>query len=129
MKRIDQESDLIQVVLIEDEPVTAKLMRLELEKHNFKVHCFLSAKEGLSFIEHHHIDIVLTDIFIPDLDGVNLIKIIRLVNKEIPIIAMSSQPETKYISVSSNAIAAGANSFFPKPVNKKALLEKIVSLI
>ena len=104
-------------------------MQLELEKHNFKTVHFLGGLPALHYLELHRVDLVLTDIFLPDLDGVDVIRTIRESNAGIPIIAMSSEPETQNVSVRNLAKKAGCNFFFAKPVPKTELLAKITSLI
>ena len=119
----------IVIVLIEDEPVSSRLMQLELEKHGYTVVPFFGGVPALKYLDLHRVDLVLTDIFLPDLDGVDVIRTIRETNSATPIIAMSSEPETQNVSIRNLAKQAGCNHFFEKPVPKKELLAKMASLI
>lgn len=119
----------VKIVLIEDEPVSSKLMQLELEKYGFEVLPFLAAIPAIMHVELYPVDLILTDIFMGDLDGLDVIRAIRAKNIQTPIIAMSSEPETKYLSIRDLAGVAGANFFFAKPVSYYQLIKKINYLL
>ncbi len=78
---------------------------------NFKVLVASNGKDGLKILKTNQIDFILTDIRMPEMDGVGFIKQVRLLNSKIPIIAMSGGSNVSEADI----LKSGANIFFLKP--------------
>lgn len=106
----------LKIVIVEDDLVLAKLLELELSRRGYQVRLFVNALSALSHLEFFGADLVITDIFLPDLDGIDLIRAERQ-KRDTPIIAMSSQTNTRNVNVSRDALRAGASYFLSKPID------------
>ncbi|MFI8377555.1 ATP-binding protein [Leeuwenhoekiella sp. NPDC079379] len=79
------------ILLVDDEPMQIKLAQETLKKHPYTITVATNGKEALNQLEHNTYDLILTDIQMPILDGIELIKKIRqdIRLKETPVIALS----------------------------------------
>lgn len=103
-----------KLLFVEDNLVAAEAIRGFLSNRWGHLDVANSAEEAYEmFLKSAH-DIIITDIYLPDMDGFELIKKIRAVNKNTTILvvsANSSQESTK------KARELGASRFFPKPID------------
>jgi len=115
----------LKVLLVEDEKRVATLFKNAIGE-NFKK--FYVAKDGLNGLEKFkklNPDIVITDINMPALSGLEMAKKIRDIDKEIPIIILSAYSETdKFLK----AIDIGVVKYFIKPYDPDELLDYIDSI-
>ena len=110
-----------QILVVEDDRSVRNLITTTLETHNYR---FLVAKNGEAAImeaSSHNPDIVLLDLGLPDLDGVDVIKKIRTWSN-MPIIVISARSEdTDKIE----ALDAGADDYLTKPFSVEELLARL----
>jgi len=117
-----------KILLIDDELVVYALKRY-LERKEFEVITLNTGKEVLEKIKETNPDIVITDIIMPDVEGMAVITEVRSLYKQLPIIVISGG--SKYIDNSflTTAVMLGANASLEKPFKEDELLELINSLI
>ena len=75
-----------------------------------------------AFESDEKFELIISDIFMPEMDGIELTKEIRKLDSDIPIILLTSETDTKVVS---DAIEAGANAYLVKPFRSDALSAKI----
>jgi two-component system CAI-1 autoinducer sensor kinase/phosphatase CqsS len=100
-----------------------------LHQHGVTVIEASNGKEALDKLEHHHCDLLLIDIQMPVLDGLEATKRIRSGKsdyKNIPIIGLSGDSSKETVH---HATQYGMNDYLVKPVNNIVLLQKVTSLI
>ena len=111
------------VLLVEDEEDIREFLVEALEFSNLKV---LEAKDGVEGLEKFRSekpDIVLTDIYMPRMDGLTLIKNIRLENETVPILTISGASDDSLKTTK----LIGANEAFSKPFNLEELVAALSS--
>jgi PAS domain S-box-containing protein len=135
-KMIDfEEKDLdvsqnLEVLLVEDKPMNQKLIALYLERLGNQVFCASNGKEALHLTESRSFDLILMDIQLPDMDGVEITRHIR--NREgssgrhTPIIAMTAytqrEDQERYAE-------AGMDGYISKPVSLAELYQGIEKVL
>lgn len=109
------------VLIIEDEPEIRKLLKAVLTNHDYKPVFAETAKEGLKLISVHPPEIVLLDLGLPDLDGLEVIKHIREWSI-VPVIVLSArgQEQDKV-----TALEMGADDYLTKPFGSAELLVRL----
>ncbi|UCF64500.1 MAG: sigma-54-dependent Fis family transcriptional regulator [bacterium] len=118
----------MHVLLIDDDINLCKVIGYQLEKQGFRVTTAHRGKDGLRLFSQKDIDVVLTDIQMPDISGIDVLQNIRQENQQVVIILI-----TAYGSVD-NALEAcrlGADDYITKPFGQEQLLfviEKAVRL-
>ena len=115
-------SDAARILVVEDNDVTRKLVRVTLEREGFTVVEAVDGKTALEQVAAQHPDLVLQDLSLPDIDGLDLVKRLRALpqGSGIPIIAFSG-----FLSRMDQARseAVGFTDYVFKPVNPSRLAE------
>ncbi len=111
----------MNIVIVDDEPKIARgILKLISAKDGYKaVGIFCDAAEALTFIAQNPVDVVITDIRMPELSGLELIQQIRSKNEHIHIVILSGYADFAYAQ---QAIALGVTRYLLKPTNPDELL-------
>ena len=117
---INQEA-LKTVLVVEDEESNYELIRIVLQKRYNLLHA-RNGIEAVTMNEEEHPDIILMDVRMPEMDGLDATRIIKEVNNKVPIIILSAYAFPENIR---EAKAAGCDEFMAKPFNVEDLIEKI----
>jgi DNA-binding response OmpR family regulator len=122
------EANKVNVLLIDDDKVLSKTTSLRLQKRGYNVEVCNSAKEGLKMSLEGKFDILLLDIKMPEMSGVEVLTEIRAKKEKnlFPIIMVSSNEEQDDIV---EALNLGANDYITKPINIDVLVARIVTQI
>lgn len=116
----------ITILFAEDEKRLAKLMQSAIEGYFDK---FIMVSNGEEAIKKYHEikpDIIVTDIMMPKINGLELAKEIKSIDENIPIIILSAYSHTDMLL---EAIDIGVKKYFIKPFNPDELLQYIATLI
>ncbi|MBD3272042.1 MAG: response regulator [Elusimicrobia bacterium] len=112
------------ILIIEDEKDIADNIMVRLEVEGFMTLCAHDGKKGIESAREHKPDIILLDIMLSKLDGIETCKILKkdTRTKDIPIIMLTSLSAVGDVE---KAFAAGANDYLTKPFEYDRLLGKI----
>ena len=115
----------ITVLYAEDESIIQEGITESLNLFDINVICAKNGEEGLSLFKNSstQIDLVLTDIKMPKLDGLGMIKEIRKIDNEIPIIITTAHQETSFLM---EAIELNISSYVLKPIDIYKLEESLI---
>lgn len=102
------------LLYVEDDEVIREALKKILSRKFNKIFTAENGKEGLDLFNANKIEIVITDIQMPVMNGLEMLRRIKSINKKIPIIITTAFDDTKYFI---EAIDIGVNSFVQKPVN------------
>lgn len=123
MLRTMNESAARTLLVIDDEAQVRMLFRTALESVGYRVLTAENGQHGLNLLMHYEVDLILVDIFMPGMDGVELIRRLR-----------ASQPASKIIAMSGSAEAGdfpdiarplGVNHTLKKPCTLQELFDAI----
>jgi CheY-like chemotaxis protein/nitrogen-specific signal transduction histidine kinase len=126
--RVSTKTDVQNAPLIlvaEDEDSNYELVKIVLDKR-YRLMRAVNGIEAVTFCEDEHPDLVLMDIRMPDMNGLDATRIIKEVNHDIPIIALSAYAFDENIR---EAKAAGCNGFLAKPFRVEDLLDLVQKYI
>ncbi|UOQ98677.1 response regulator [Hymenobacter sp. 5317J-9] len=119
-----------RVLLVEDNPVNREVAQLLLESHGVVVHEAASGLEALEQFELHRYDVVLMDIQMPGMNGLEATARIRAhadpVKAATPILALTANA---FRADAEKYVAAGMNDTLPKPFDEAELLSKLAALM
>lgn len=123
-----KKTNAVKVLICDDSSTDRKITKKILESQDWiETVEAPSGKDALSLLERDSsIDLIISDIMMPDMDGFRLARSIREKGYDIPIIAMSARMEP---SDRKKMNASGMNAFIQKPINQQLLLDKIDELI
>ncbi len=112
----------ITVLYVEDEPDLRERVRIVLEMHFERVHACANGREGLDVFSGELPDIVVSDIMMPVMDGLEMTKAMRDSAPDIPVILTTAFTETAYLL---KAIELGVSAYVRKPLDCRQLVEAI----
>jgi len=119
---------MVEVLLVEDDETIGELVKYNLERQGFSVDWVLDGEEALKRIKENRYTIIILDLMLPGVDGLELCKKIREVgkNKETPVIVLTAlgDEDTKV-----KGFAAGADDYVTKPFSVKELLARIEAVL
>jgi CheY-like chemotaxis protein len=109
---------VIKILVVDDEQIVLDSIRKHLRKENYSVHTVTSAQDALTMIDRTEFDIVLTDLMMPHVDGLELMKIIRSRCPDIPVILITGFAT---INTALQATQLGAFDYIAKPFSRAEL--------
>ena len=118
---MENESSL-SILYIEDEETIRNSIFKVLNRRFTKCYVATNGKEGLNLYNQHRPDIIVTDIQMPVMDGLEMVKIIRQNDVEIPIIVTSAYNNSDFLL---EAIQMKVDSFVLKPITIEELIDRI----
>ena len=116
----------LQIMLVDDEEIVGRRLKSSLEKDGYSVEVFLTGAKALARLSEKHFDIVVTDIRIDEIDGLEILDAV-----------VENSPRTKTIMITGyataeiarEAMAKGAFDFIAKPFRPKDLREVILKAV
>ncbi|MCB9059770.1 MAG: response regulator [Calditrichae bacterium] len=114
-----------KILVIDDSLVIRKMVEIALEEEEFKIETAVSGKEGLEIMDQTNPDLVILDMMLPDINGIEILKTIKA-SKGIPVIMLSGKDSPQMIETAKNE---GAEEFLPKPFKDDDLVDKIKKLL
>ena len=102
----------VKVLIVDDEPVILKVWRVMLRAEEFEVTLCSSGTEALQIIAQRRIDVVVTDVMMPGMDGMELLKHIKATHPEIEVLVMTAKGS---IADAVRAMREGAFDYLTKP--------------
>ena len=119
---------IVHLMIVEDDLDTLEMLRATLEARGFRVTACESAAQTLEVASAHRVDLIISDIGMPEMDGFQMIKRLRETSgyQDVPAIALSGYASEKDAKT---ALAAGFDAHVSKPVNPAELVIMINGLL
>lgn len=112
----------LKILYVEDDTTLREQFRTFFERRCDELLLASNGEEGLKLVEEHSPDIVITDIKMPVMDGLEMFEKIRIKNKEIPVLVTSAFNDQDYLL---KAINLGVTRYILKPFNRTILRQII----
>lgn len=116
---------MINVLMIEDDVELAELLKARLYKDNIDITIALTPLEGLSLFQTHTFDLLILDLSLPQMDGMEICRLIRQ-ESTIPIIISSARSD---IQDKMMGFSRGADDYLPKPYDPQELIFRIDAIM
>ncbi len=110
------------ILVVDDEPNYLIVLSELLKEEGFEVMTARRGEDGLKIVEETDLDLVLTDMRMPGMDGLELLKSVKSYNKDLPVIMITAFGEVEKAVV---AMRAGAYNYLAKPFSNEELLLNI----
>ena len=113
------------ILLIDDEESVRMIFQVALERAGYRVLTAENGRHGLRLLEHQEVDLIFVDIFMPEMDGLELIPLLRKTRPATKIIAISGgSGQRNYLDT---AKYLGAHATLKKPFSLQELLHAVSS--
>ncbi|MFN5031078.1 MAG: response regulator transcription factor [Flavobacteriia bacterium] len=116
------------ILLVDDEQDILNFLSYNLKKEGYKVFTASNGEEGVKMVQQIHPSLILMDIMMPKMDGIEACQVIRKdLNISQPIIAFLTSRSEDYSQIA--GFEAGADDYITKPVRPRLLISKVESLL
>ncbi|MFH1891560.1 MAG: response regulator [Candidatus Zixiibacteriota bacterium] len=112
----------IGVLVVDDEQIVLDSIQKHLRKEDYNLHCALSPEKGLQIMKSEDIDVVLTDLMMPEIDGLEFMKIVKNYRPNVPVIMITGYAT---INTALQATQLGAFDYIAKPFSRKELISVV----
>jgi two-component system cell cycle response regulator CtrA len=116
----------MRILLVEDDPTTAKSIELMLGHANLNVYTTDLGEEGIDLAKLYDYDLILLDLNLPDLNGYEVLRQLRVARIETPILILSGEDETES---KIKGFGFGADDYLTKPFHRDELIARIHAII
>jgi len=116
----------MRVLLVEDDPTTSKSIELMLTHANLNVYATDMGEEGVDLAKLYDYDLILLDLDLPDMDGHEVLRQLRLARIETPILILTGSDDTES---KIKGFGFGADDYLTKPFHREELVARIHAII
>lgn len=117
---------MLKILVVEDEFHLRTLIVKHLEKAGYELSSAVNGEEGLALFEESHFDLIITDVMMPKVNGLQMVKEIRTFNEDIPVIMLTALGT---FNDKEKGFDSGADDYIVKPIDMKELQLKIKGLM
>ena len=117
---------MVKILLVEDDPHSRKLMEAVLRRESFTLVSAQDAQEALELLDHHQVDLMVTDIMMPGMDGYTLTEQLREAGYDFPILMVTARETAKD---KRKGFLVGTDDYMVKPVDEEELLLRVKALL
>ncbi|MDW3116391.1 response regulator transcription factor CtrA [Roseovarius pacificus] len=116
----------MRVLLVEDDPTTSKSIEMMLTHANLNVYTTDLGEEGIDLAKLYDYDLILLDLGLPDMNGHEVLRQLRLARIETPILILSGADDTES---KIKGFGFGADDYLTKPFHREELVARIHAII
>lgn len=116
----------MRILLVEDDPTTSKSIELMLTHANLNVYTTDLGEEGIDLAKLYDYDLILLDLGLPDMNGHEVLRQLRLARIETPILILSGADDTDN---KIKGFGFGADDYLTKPFHREELVARIHAII
>lgn len=117
---------MFSILVVDDDKNTRLLLNAVLESEGYKVICAKDGAEALDIMDENHIDLVVLDIMMPNMDGYEFTKELRAANNDLPILMVSAK---QLPADRKQGFLVGTDDYMTKPVDDEEMLLRIKALL
>jgi two-component system alkaline phosphatase synthesis response regulator PhoP len=114
------------ILLVEDEENLHEALKLNLELEDYDVTSAFDGTAALKAVQSEYFDLIILDVMLPEMDGINVTETIRISNNEVPILILSAKNSSADRVL---GLKKGADDYLTKPFNLEELLLRVHKLI
>ncbi len=116
----------MRVLLVEDDPMTSKSIEMMLASANLNVYATDLGEEGIDLAKLYDYDLILLDINLPDMNGHEVLRQLRLSKIDTPILILSGMDDTEN---KIKGFGFGADDYMTKPFHREELVARIHAIV
>lgn len=110
------------ILIVDDEVILSRAISRDMQKKGYRTVCAASVREALEIVKNQKVDVVLSDIRMPNENGIDLLNLVKAYNTELPVVLLM----TGFSDVTlEEAYHLGADGIYSKPFDRKQLYEGI----
>lgn len=115
-----------KILVVDDNKGVVEFLKILLSKHGFTVLCAVSGRECLDTIQAQPVDLIILDVMMPVMDGLEVCRELKRIVPSVPIILLTARDD---MVTRAAAMELGVSEFVAKPVNNRDLLARVTTQI
>lgn len=115
-----------KILLVEDEAHVVSFITKGLSEDGYEVSVALDGKMGITMFEQNHFDLIILDIMLPEMNGIEVCKAIRQKNAQVPVLFLTALGTSENIVI---GLESGADDYLVKPFKFIELVARIKTLL
>ncbi len=119
---------MFSALIVDDDPIFGEFLAALIQRHGIVPELVRSGEAALKALAVRAFNLVITDLVMPDMDGIELVRAIREENKDLPIIVITGSARRFRDIMGRALLCFGANFVFPKPINHALIGEAALNL-
>lgn len=116
----------LKILIVEDDDSLLQLYRIVLEKQGYETLLAHHGEEAWAIMEREHIDLIITDVLMPVMDGYQFLCSVREIYPEMPILMITAKDD---FASKSMGFTLGTDDYMTKPVNTEEMLLRVRALL
>ncbi len=117
---------MFHILVVDDDKNTRMLMEAVLQAEGYTVSCAVNGADALEVMDRQHIDLVVLDIMMPEMDGYEFTRILRQADNNLPILMVSAK---QLPADRKQGFLVGTDDYMTKPVDEEEMLLRIRALL
>ncbi len=117
---------MFNILVVEDDKNLRKLITTYLQRNKYNTYEATNGEEALNVLDQSYIDLIVSDIMMPKMDGYELIKSLREAKYDVPILIITAKSE---IEDKKEGFLLGADDYMVKPINIEEMLLRVQVLL
>ncbi|WP_159882535.1 response regulator [Paenibacillus puerhi] len=115
-----------KILVVDDEPSISMLIEFNLKLVGFEVHCVYDGEEVFNAIRHFRPDVIVLDLMLPKMDGIQVCRKLRSQNNMVPIVMLTAMQD---LSDKIAGLDNGADDYMTKPFSPQELISRIQAIL
>ena len=117
---------MFSVLVVEDDEILNKMICIKLKQESYGTFDAFDGKQALDVLDREHIDLIISDIMMPNMDGYQLTKELRNAAYTIPILMVTAKNQMDDME---KGFIAGTDDYMIKPINMKEMVLRVKALL
>lgn len=117
---------MFSILVVEDDEILNKLMCTKLKMENYHVFSAFDGEEALEVLDKEHIDLMISDVMMPKMDGFELTRQLREASFELPVLTITAKNQIEDMEEGFNA---GTDDYMTKPFMMKEMILRVKALL
>lgn len=117
---------MFSILVVEDDAALNRMICAKLKAQDYSVFSAYNGEEALDLLDHQYVDLIISDIMMPQMDGITLIKELRSADCNIPVLIITAKDQLEDMEA---GFHAGSDDYMIKPVNLKELALRVQALL
>src|SRR5260221_11368679 len=112
-----------QILVVDDEPNLRRVLSAQLVRDGYDVHTAEDGEQGLVILGEHHVDLVITDLRMPKVHGMELLRRALAIDPELPVVMITAHGTTDNAV---EALTTGASDYITSPFHKSRVRDTVI---
>lgn len=117
---------MFRILVVEDDHAIRTLITTKLKQENYTIYTAENGEDALSVMEKHQVDLLISDIMMPVMDGYSLVKALRETKHTLPILMITAKSQLESLE---EAFTLGVDDYMVKPIRLEELALRVRALL